>query len=108
MKFLPQFEGFEWDDGNRLKNWRGHKVTWWECEEGFFNQPLYVHVDQAHSELEERYYALGRTHSQRALFIVFTRRGKTIRIISARDMSRRERKGYLEKVKKDTKVQDRS
>lgn len=108
MKLLPQFAGFEWDDANREKNWRRHKVAWWECEEVFFNQPLYVHADQTHSELEERYYALGRTHSQRMLFIVFTRRGKTIRIISARDMSRRERKVYSEKAQKDTEVQDRS
>ena len=104
MKLLPQFEGFEWDDGNRQKNWRRHKVAWWECEEVFFNQPLYVFVDQTHSGKEERYYLLGRTHNQRLLFIVFTSRGPSIRIISAREMSRRERKVYLEKAQKDTRV----
>jgi uncharacterized DUF497 family protein len=38
------------------------------------------------------------------LFIVFTRRGSNIRIVSARDMSRRERKVYLEKAEKDTNI----
>jgi uncharacterized protein len=104
MDLFPQFNGFDWDEGNRQKNWRRHKVAWWECEEVFFNQPLYVFLDRHHSQKEERYYLLGKTHSNRLLFIVFTRRGSNIRIVSARDMSRRERKVYLEKAEKDTNI----
>ncbi|MDP2884537.1 MAG: BrnT family toxin [Ignavibacteria bacterium] len=104
MQLFPQFIGFDWDEGNRLKNWRRHKVAWWECEEVFFNQPLYVFQDQRHSLAEERSYLLGKTHINRLLFIVFTRRSSWIRVISARDMSGKERKVYLEKAKKDTKV----
>ena len=98
MKLFPEFSGFEWDQGNREKNWQRHKVAWWECEEVFFNQPLYVLVDQRHSLKEERSYALGKTHNDRLLFIVFTRRKSRIRIISARDMSKKERKVYFEKA----------
>ena len=104
MHLFPQFIGFDWDEGNRQKNWRQHKVAWWECEEVFFNQPLYVSQDQRHSLAEERFYVLGKTHNNRLLFIVFTRRSSTIRVISARDMSRKERKVYLGKAEKDSKV----
>ena len=104
MQLFPQFQRFDWDDANRDKNWRRHKVAWWECEEMFFNQPLYVYRDERHSLTEERSYALGRTNSSRLLFIVFTRRKAKIRIISARDMHKNERKVYLEKAQRDSKV----
>lgn len=104
MHLFSQFQGFDWDDANRNKSWQRHKVTWWECEEMFFNQPLYVYADERHSLTEERFYALGRTNSLRLLFIVFTRRKAKIRIISARDMHKKERKVYLEKAQRDSKV----
>ena len=104
MRLFPEFSGFDWDQGNREKNWRRHKVTWWECEELFFNQPLYVLRDEQHSLKEERFYALGKTHNNRFLFVVFTRRKAKVRIISARDMSKRERKVYVEKAERDSKV----
>jgi uncharacterized DUF497 family protein len=47
-----------------------------------------------HSKTEKRFYALGRTDSKRTLFIVFTVRNSLIRVISARDMNRKEREGY--------------
>ncbi len=70
----------------------------------FFNQPLYVFPDTGHSLAEERYYLLGKTNNSRRLFIVFTRRKNRIRIISARDMHRKERKVYHEKAKKDSEI----
>ena len=99
MTTFAQFIGFQWDGANRDKNWRAHGVGWWECEEAFFNQPLYVHEDQSHSTVENRWYVLGQTNAGRRLFLVFTRRGDTIRVISARDMKRKERKVYDEKAK---------
>ncbi len=90
------FVGFEWDEGNDTKNWTKHDVTNQECEEAFFNQPVLVFDDDAHSETEERYYLLGRTNSARELFVVFTRRGSLIRVISARDQTRTERQRYYE------------
>lgn len=91
---LSQCEGFEWDDGNINKNWLKHKVSPAECEQVFFNRPLIIQNDIKHSDVEKRFYALGRTDSKRTLFIAFTVRSKQIRVISARDMSRREREVY--------------
>ncbi len=91
---LHECAGFEWDARNAEKNWRKHRVTPSECEQIFFNRPLAVADDIRHSEEENRFYALGHTDSKRMLFVVFTvRRGK-IRVISARDMNRKERKAY--------------
>ena len=104
MLIFADFEGFDWDDANRTKNWRQHKVQWWECEELFFNQPLYIYSDQRHSIAEDWLYALGKTNQSRLLFIVFTRRRNNIRIISARDMHKKERKVYLEKAQEDSNI----
>ena len=94
MEDLLRCTGFEWDEGNTDKNWIRHNVRWTECEEVFFNHPLLVLADERHSEAEPRYYALGRTNAGRHLFVVFTVRGDLVRVISAREMSRRERKEY--------------
>ena len=80
--------GFEWDEGNFEKNWVRHKVSPFECEQIFFNQPLVVADDAKHSESERRSYALGQTDKGRRLFVVFAVRERLIRVISARDMSR--------------------
>ena len=104
MEIFSTLTGFDWDDSNRNKNWDQHKVTWFECEEVFFNQPLYIVPDTVHSIVEERFYALGRTNSDRLLFLVFTHRKSRIRIISARDMHKKGRKVYNEKAQKDSKI----
>ena len=86
--------GFDWDDGNLEKNWQRHQVTFWEAEETFFNEPLVVSSDRGNSEVEQRYLALGQTDSGRLLFISLTVRGSLIRVISARDMTRKEAQAY--------------
>lgn len=91
---LASCSGFQWDAGNADKNWNKHQVSTAECEEIFFNQPLVVAEDPSHSQDEARLYALGHTDGGRMLFVVFTLRGDLIRVISARNMSRRERKAY--------------
>jgi uncharacterized protein len=91
---LSECDGFDWDEGNLLKNWERHAVSAFECEQVFFNQPLIAAPDEKHSAKESRFFALGQTDATRLLFIVFTIRGKLIRVISARDMNRRERKQY--------------
>lgn len=88
--------GFDGDEGNAEKNWVRHHVTRSECEQVFFHRPLVVSDDPKHSQAEDRYYALGKTDNGRRLFVVFTVRGSLIRVISARNMSRRER-GIYEK-----------
>ena len=86
--------GFEWDEANTHKNWERHRVTPEEAEDVFFNEPLVVRGDARHSKRERRYYALGQTSSGRRLFVVFTIRGSLLRVISVRDMNRRERDAY--------------
>ncbi|MBK9061600.1 MAG: BrnT family toxin [Acidobacteria bacterium] len=86
--------GFDWDDGNVDKNWDLHRVAFWEAEEVFFNEPLVVRADLPHSNVEGRFAALGQTDAGRLLFLSFTVRRSLIRIISARDMTRREARTY--------------
>lgn len=85
---------FEWDAGNAEKNWERHRVSQSESEQVFLNRPLVVHEDDLHSNEEIRHFALGHTDAGRLLFVVFTLRGERVRIISARDMTRPERKEY--------------
>lgn len=87
--------GFDWDDGNARKNEK-HGVSQSDAEEVFFNQPLLVLEDVRHGEHEARYHALGTTLEGRRLHITFTLRGDgtLIRVISARDMHRKERSFY--------------
>src|SRR6476659_2578944 len=85
---------FDWDGGNAEKNWIRHRVSQAECEQIFFNRPLVVAEDELHSGTELRHYALGQTDAGRRLFIVYTLRDDKVRVISARDMIRRERREY--------------
>lgn len=94
--------GFEWDKGNSVKNWERHQVAQGECEQVFFNEPLIVFDDIKHSGGEKRWFLLGKSDVGRFLFIVFTIRKSRIRIISARDMNRNEKRIYHEQAKKDT------
>ncbi len=93
-ELLLKCTGFEWDRHNAEKNWQKHRVTPSECEQIFFNRPLVVADDVKHSKKENRFYALGHTDAGRLLFVVFTVRRDKIRVISARDMNRKERKVY--------------
>ncbi len=86
--------GFQWDEGNADKNWIAHDVENRECEQVFFNVPLLVLDDPRHSVAEKRWVALGRTNGGRHLLVIFTIRGNLIRVISARDMNRKERRFY--------------
>lgn len=96
---LAIIEGFDWDEGNVRKNEK-HGVTQQEAEEIFFNEPLIVADDVKHSLGEKRYQALGITNGGRRLHSTFTlrRHDTLIRIISARDMSRKERGIYDEEA----------
>lgn len=93
---FERIEGFDWDAGNVAKSAGKHGVGWWEAEQVFFNDPLVVRTDVQHSQHETRYHALGRTNEGRLLHITFTLRsdGTRIRVISARDMHRKERAIY--------------
>lgn len=93
---LSKITGFNWDDGHVRKNEK-HGVSMAEAEQAFFfNAPLLLLEDAAHSGLEPRLHALGKTDDGRTLHITFTLRqsGQLIRVISARDMHRKERAIY--------------
>jgi len=94
MVSAPDFEGFDWSGGNAEKNWQRHGVAPAEAEQVFFNLPLLWGADPMHSGAERRFYALGQTDEGRALFIAFTLRGRRLRVVSARAMSRKERRAY--------------
>src|SRR5689334_5879706 len=92
MLGLDCVEGFDWDEGNERKSEERHGVSQSEAEQPFFSSPLLMLQDTKHSQGEPRFHALGKTESGRLLHITLTRaEGKKIRVISARDMNRRER-----------------
>src|ERR1043166_6771781 len=82
--------GFEWDPANWRKSELKHGVAAAEAEEGLLNTPL-CQVDRRHSDVEQRYVALGITNGGRRLIVSFTLRRSLVRINSARPMSRKER-----------------
>jgi uncharacterized protein len=92
---LSKIIGFDWDEGNARKNER-HGVSMAEAEQVFFNTPLLLLPDAKHDETEPRFHALGKTIDGRRLYITFTLRDadQLIRVISARDMHRKERVIY--------------
>lgn len=101
---FSKLEGFNWDKGNIDKNLKKHNVTDHEAEEVFTNSP-FVSEDIRHSVEEQRFQALGKTNKERLLFISFTVREVDhkilIRIISARDMNKKEGVKY-EKIQTNT------
>ena len=92
---LAEIEGFDWNEGNSFKSADKHGVSQAEAEQVFLNEPV-VAGDQRHSLKEVRFHALGQTDDGRRLHVTFTlRRNRTlIRVISARDMNRKERAFY--------------
>lgn len=85
---------FIWDKGNLDKNWRKHKVKTKECEEIFFDENKKIAKDKLHSNGEKRLIILGKTKKHKLLYLVFTIRNKKIRVISARETNKKERKLY--------------
>lgn len=92
---LAKITGFDWDEGNDRKNEK-HAVSMAQSEQVFFNAPLLLLEDAKHSTREARFHALGKADDGRLLHIALTLRdaGAKIRVISARDMHRKERATY--------------
>lgn len=93
---IPSPLQFQWDDGNKEKNWLKHEVSSSETEEVFFDvaKKLVKEVVTGPPAHEKRFILLGKTKSNRLLFIVFTLRGDYVRVISARDAHKTERPLY--------------
>ncbi len=94
--------GFDWDDANAVKNWEHHRVTPEEAEDLFFHDPFVLRSDLSHSRGEKRYLALGQTAQGRRLFVAFTIRRKLIRVISVRDINKREMEEYRRHEESDS------
>ena len=94
---------FEWNKGNVNKNFHKHGVSDSKCEEVFFDEKKVALKDILHSGKEKRFILLGRTKAKRLLFTVFTVRDEKIRIISSRDINKKEIKLY-EKAIKNSKI----
>lgn len=94
LKAVSESESFEWDQGNVEKSEAKHQVSCEEAEQVFMNRPLFLVDDPKHSQTETRIKAFGRTDEGRLLTVSFTMRNRKIRVISARNMSRKERKAY--------------
>lgn len=94
MKTKKKLKEFIWDKGNIDKNWGKHRVKNSECEETFFDEDKIILKDVLHSGKEERFIILGKTKKKRLLFTAFTKRNNKIRVISARDINRKERRLY--------------
>lgn len=94
---IPEPIAFDWDQGNIDKNLHKHNVSDRETEEIFSNESLKIFEDIKHLHKEQRFVAYGVTNLSRKLTIVFTLRKQRIRVISARDQNKKERKTYEEK-----------
>lgn len=93
---IHKISGFDWDEGNARKSREKHHVSQAESEQVFFNEPLLLLLDEKHASKEVRYHAYGKTDDGRKLHITFTLRDEDtlIRVISARDMHRKEKLIY--------------
>src|SRR6266511_946782 len=87
---------FEWDKGNSNKNWDKHSVTQQEAEQPFFDEHKLITRDIAHSQTEQRFIMLGKTKESRLLYVVYTIRKGKIRIISARDITKKKEVSFYE------------
>jgi len=101
VKILDKCIEFEWDKGNIDKN-KKHQVGDKESEEIFGNRKKTIMKDEKHSLKEERYMIWGKTNTDRKLTVFFTLRNNKVRIISARDMNRKEKNAYEKKIQSHT------
>ena len=85
---------FEWDSKKARENEAKHGVSFEEAAEVFADEHSSTVADPDHSYGEERFLIFGQTQRQRSLVVAFTERGDRIRIVSAREMTRQERKAY--------------
>jgi hypothetical protein len=88
---------FGWNSEKAARNLAKHGVSFQEAETVFGDPLGRIVTDPRHSQEEERYVLLGLSHRRRLLAVMFTERAEQVRIISARQATRRERRDYEEK-----------
>jgi uncharacterized DUF497 family protein len=87
---------FEWDDDKAAINKKKHRVTFEEAATVFADPLATIFDDEVHSEEEQREIIVGHSDQHRLLLVSFTERAAAIRIISARQATKRERRDYEE------------
>ncbi|MFQ5457826.1 MAG: BrnT family toxin [Myxococcota bacterium] len=92
---------FDWDDRKNRENQKKHGVWFEEAQTAFFDENALEFSDPDHSEAEDRFLLLGRSHQLRILVVChcFRERDGVIRIISARKATRKERTYYVRRGK---------
>ena len=96
---LKSVVGFEWDDAN-IEHIAQHNVIPSEAEEIFFDRDNVLDEDIKHSIAENRFILIGKTKKGRLLYQIFTKRGNKIRVISSRDINKKEVKLYEKKTRR--------
>lgn len=91
--------GFEWDDAN-IEHIAQHNVLPSEAEDLFFDTNNVLDKDIEHSISEDRFIIIGKTKEERLLYQIFTKRGNKIRVISARDINKKEVQLYEKKTRR--------
>jgi uncharacterized DUF497 family protein len=89
---------FEWDPRKAAHNLGKHGVSFEEAQTVFDDDRLLVFSDPDHSFGEERLLIIGRSSRGRLLFVAYTERAEAVRLISAREATRRERKDYEQEL----------
>jgi len=87
---------FEWDPDKAAANIRKHGVTFEEAAPVFDDPLADTYDDPDHSESEQRFLTFGFSQAGRALTVAHCDRGSRVRIISARRMTRREKRQHDE------------
>lgn len=87
---------FEWDAKKEKSNQQKHRVSFEEAATVWTDPLALIAPDPEHSIEEEREWIVGESYEGRLLVVVYTQRGETIRIISARPATKRERQQYAE------------
>ncbi len=86
----------EWDENKAANNLSKHQVSFDEAKT-VFDDPLYIDFyEPDHSEEEDRYLIVGQSTQGRLLIVSYTERGNSVRLISAREVTRKERRVYEE------------
>ncbi len=85
---------FEWDKDKNIINKKKHKVSFEEASSCFGDCESLTIYDPLHSESEERFILIGVSNKGRILLIAHTKRKNKIRIISARKVTKKERRFY--------------
>ena len=82
----------EWDDNKAALNWKKHKIYFEDAARVFLDDNRIDEFDEAHSDFEERRKVIGMVEN--ILFVVYTERGEKLRLISARNATRKEKEDY--------------